>query len=174
MASVLARPGTPSSRMCPFESSPMSSVSTRCFWPTITLPISMFSVSTNTLSRSMRSLSSLMLITSLILYCRLCVVRNSPPRCPERPPGREVRARFRQPLPAQSAARCIKILFKRLTCKFIIKFSKSPAAKSFLAVCPGNRGDGDAPFPARIKRPGREDRPSAIPPERSVSLSPPE
>ncbi len=66
MASVLARPGTPSSRMCPFDRRPISRLSTKWLCPTMTLPISARSVSTKRLSRSMRSLSSLMLMTSLM------------------------------------------------------------------------------------------------------------
>ena len=95
MASVLASPGTPSSRICPFDSSPISSVSTRWLCPTMTLPISVRSVSTNTDSRSIRSLSSLMLMTSLIvlLYVEFHASYPAPgifcPQLPH-PPGANV------------------------------------------------------------------------------------
>ena len=51
-----------------FRKSKNSRVSTRWLWPTMTFPISLRSVSTKTDSRSMRSLSSLMLMTSLIVF----------------------------------------------------------------------------------------------------------
>src|SRR5678815_1325223 len=38
--SVFARPGTPSSKICPFVNKPVKSPSTRYLWPTTTRPIS--------------------------------------------------------------------------------------------------------------------------------------
>ena len=75
----LASPGTPSRRMCPLESRPISSVSTRWLWPTMTLPISVRSVSTKTDSRSIRSLSSLMFddfahLSMLSLFRIICSI----------------------------------------------------------------------------------------------------
>src|SRR2546427_4007540 len=48
--SVLASPGTPSSRTWPLANSPIMSRSTRYFWPTTTLLISLSSGGTNALA----------------------------------------------------------------------------------------------------------------------------
>src|SRR5881296_702782 len=48
--SVLASPGTPSSRTWPLANNPMMSRSTRYFWPTTTLLISLSSGGTNALA----------------------------------------------------------------------------------------------------------------------------
>src|SRR5690606_18727821 len=58
--SVLARPGTPSSRTCPPLRSPMSRRSTMCSCPTTTRRTSASRGSTNALSRSIRSARSVM------------------------------------------------------------------------------------------------------------------
>ena len=67
IASVLARPGTPSSNICPLASKPISRRSVICFCPTITRFISIVIRSVKALSRWMRSLSSRMSVISAIV-----------------------------------------------------------------------------------------------------------
>ena len=67
MASVFANPGTPSSKMCPSLSNPMSSESMRCFCPTITLSIPIVRLFTNALCCSILTLISRISIASDIL-----------------------------------------------------------------------------------------------------------
>ncbi|CAI8252221.1 MAG: Uncharacterised protein [Flavobacteriaceae bacterium] len=58
MASVFAKPGTPSNKMWPWPRSPISNRSIMCFWPTITLFISMVRISTKALSFSILSFNA--------------------------------------------------------------------------------------------------------------------
>ena len=80
-AKVLAKPGTPSRRTCPFASSPTMSRSTRYFCPTMTLPISCLSKLTQAASLLILSCSSgagglFSVIDSFISLKRLRVKRT--------------------------------------------------------------------------------------------------
>src|SRR6266853_6356906 len=58
-ASVLASPGTPSSKTWPFASSPITNRSTRYVWPTMTFPSSLKSGRKNALASCTASLMAL-------------------------------------------------------------------------------------------------------------------
>src|SRR6266542_2073011 len=64
--SVLANPGTPSSRTWPLANNPIMSRSTRYFWPTTTLLISLRSVGTNALACCT---SALIALIPVFIFC---------------------------------------------------------------------------------------------------------
>ena len=68
IASVFAKPGTPSSKTCPLDSKPIINFSTIFFCPIIALPISAVKVLMNWLSTRIFSFNSVISKTRLLIF----------------------------------------------------------------------------------------------------------
>ena len=78
MARVFANPGTPSSNICPSLSRPISRLSTKCFCPTMTPSMPRLMLVIKALCCSIRMFSSLMSITSAMIFVVYFVKINVP------------------------------------------------------------------------------------------------
>jgi hypothetical protein len=102
-AVVLARPGTPSSRMCPSANKPMSSFSSMSRWPTRTRRTSCSRVSRKALAPSTRRVSSMASTCMLGLQTiHVTRERTARPSWTVPVPGAEARRLIRRGNPAGS------------------------------------------------------------------------